>query len=46
MESIVAEFFLGFILNLYYKIEIRRIGYTFKRVLPDGRINEMDARMR
>ena len=46
IESIVAEFFLGFIFNLYYKIEIRRIGYTFKRVLPDGRINEMDARMR
>lgn len=45
-KSIVAEFFLGFVLNLYYKMDVKRIHYVFKRVLPNGEIHHSDAKLR
>lgn len=43
LESIVAEAFLGFILNLYYKVNIIRVKFLFKRVLPNGQLMFKDA---
>jgi len=37
-RSIIAESFLGFLLNQYFKVKIIRIGFRFRRVLPNGEL--------
>lgn len=41
-KAVIAESFLGYMLNEYYKIEIERISFYFKRVLPDGQMDKLD----
>lgn len=43
LQPIVAEFFLGFVLNNFYKVPIERVKYLFKRVLPNGKIMHLDG---
>jgi len=41
--SIIAETFLGHILKEKFSIKVKLIIYYFKRVLPNGQINHLDA---
>ncbi len=38
LQYIVAEFFLGFVLNRHFNVKLHRVGFHFKRVLPNGKI--------
>jgi len=45
-QPIVAEFFLGFALNVFHKMNVSRIHYIFQRVLPNGEIHKSDIKLR
>ena len=45
-EPIVAEFFIGFVLNKFFKVNLHRVKFIFKRVLPNGQIMPLDGKLR